>query len=253
MSHGVEIVPSGRLERQHPRQRTRDAPPEPDRHLLDPAVVLDLEISSISGEALVSAVARERDGDVPAGSLTDVVRRYRGGIPEGLVEKPHQIGQDLQRRWGDHDLVVIGSQMLRNDPSILQLRVVRLLEADAERTNGRRAQLAHQRDHDTGIEPAAQKGPEGHIAHQASLRRATQQEAEVIDRFRLRRRGAGRPELQLPVALAAKLTIFHDQQVCRRKPANILQDGLIPDGEAAGQVLVQGLRVDLSFDPAVRQ
>ena len=87
----ARLPPGGRQQAQRRgaarRQRHRDAPGEPVRG-----------VPLVPGERLVAAVARERDGDVPARQLGDEELRQRRLVAERLVERGGQPRQRRRRR-----------------------------------------------------------------------------------------------------------------------------------------------------------
>ena len=96
---------------------------------------------------------------------------------------PDQAIDELQGLRLHHELRVFGAEVLRHDPGMRPL-VVRpaALEADAERLDPALRLLRHE-GHDTGrVEPAREKGTEGHVSHESALHGRTQEHAEVLFR-----------------------------------------------------------------------
>ena len=65
-------------------------------------------VAAVAGEALVPAVARERDRHVLARDLGHAVGGHRRGVRERLVELPGESWQDLHDVGLDHQLDVVG-------------------------------------------------------------------------------------------------------------------------------------------------
>ena len=104
-------------------------------------------VARVAGPQLVAAVARQRDGDVLARRLRDVVGRHRGRIGERLVEMPGQLRQQIDDVGADDLLVLLDAEMPRDRPRVLELVEPVLVEADRRRHHppGRRSRPSPRR------------------------------------------------------------------------------------------------------------
>ena len=159
-------------------------------------------VARIAGEALVTTVARQRDGHVLAGHLRQEIGRQRRRIGERLAIEANQLGEQLGGARPQHLLVVVGLVELGDLARVLDLREVLLLEADGKGLHRLGADLAHDGDDRRRIDPARQERPQGNVGDEAEPHRFEQEMAQLFDQL-AHRPWPGR-ELELPVFLFAQ-------------------------------------------------
>ncbi len=121
----------------------------------------------IATQQFVGALARECNGDVARGELGQREEADRREVGEWLVEEPREPREvELGVGARELELVVVGSEPLRDLPGISELVQVVLDEADGERLDRTARVARHQRDDQARVEPAAQHRAEWHVAHQ---------------------------------------------------------------------------------------
>ena len=138
----------------------------------------------VAAEQLVTRIARQRDGDVPARQLRHKMGRDLRGIGERLVVNPRQLRHHLHRGPRINiELGMIGAEMLRDFARVLGLVVTALGKADAEGANGLARLRLHQRHDGRGVDAAGQEGAERHIRQALPLHRRRQQLLQPRDRL----------------------------------------------------------------------
>ena len=90
-------------------------------------------VSGVAGEALVAAVAVQRDRHVFARELGEVEARDRRAVGERLAVMPDELREQLDRVGLDVQLVVIGAEARRDFPRVRGLVEGGDVEADRER------------------------------------------------------------------------------------------------------------------------
>ena len=137
----------------------------------------------VAGEQLVAAVAGEYDFHILNGELADAARGHERGVAVRLVAVPQHAGPVVEH-VGLHDaLAVRGAEALRGLAGVGRFVEARIGKADAEGA-GRFAHVSrHQRHDGAGIDPAREKGAEGHVGAQPQAHRVVEQ----IEEFSLPR------------------------------------------------------------------
>ncbi len=79
--------------------------------------------------------------------------------------------RQADRIGSDEFFVMLGTKVLGNGSRVWQLIVRRVIKADRKGFDRSRAGAAHHRHHGAGIQSAAQKGAERHVAHQTDFHR----------------------------------------------------------------------------------
>src|SRR5680860_918986 len=95
--------------------------------------------------------------------------------------------------------MVLCAQVVRDRPRVLGLVVVRLVEADAERADGSRRSLLHQRDHKRGVDPAREEGSHRHVGHHPGADGCAEGDVELLEELILYRAFYAADGGQLPV------------------------------------------------------
>ena len=108
----------------------------------------------VPAEQLVAAVARQNDRHVTARHLRHVPGRDRRRVGERFVEMPHEPIENADGVRLHDELVVIGSEMPRDAPGVLELVERRLVEADRERLHASARRLGHQADDEARVDAA---------------------------------------------------------------------------------------------------
>jgi hypothetical protein len=139
----VELAAQTVIRMQEPRRQCRERT-QRARHAIERRVALRPRIRDVAAVGLVTPVARERHGHVPARHLGQVVGRDHRGVGERFIHLPHQPRQQLERARPHDQLVVVGAEVLGDAPGVLQLAQFLLLEADAEGLD----RLAHRPGHE---------------------------------------------------------------------------------------------------------
>ncbi len=134
----------------------------------------------VSGEQLVAAVAGEGDGHVLAGHFGDEVSGEDRKIPERLVQMADELFRELQGFRLEDELLVLRLEQLGDPAGVGQLVIGLVFESDGERPQGRGPELPHQPDDGRGVDPAAEEGPEGHVAHQPELDRFLEKRIKLV-------------------------------------------------------------------------
>ena len=117
--------------------------------------------------------------------------KHRGGQDRSIAERLVESRQD---RWDQltrpihrqHPLMMLRAEMGGDGAGVSALIEGRLGETDRERVKAVVRPRRHEcGEHQAGIEAARQKHPEGHIAHQPTLGRLSEQRGELVDQTRL--------------------------------------------------------------------
>jgi hypothetical protein len=164
------------------------------------------------------------------------------------------VGQQLRQPPGHrgfhHQLAVLRSVPLRHLTRIGQLVELSFPEADGERPHGVSALQAHQGHDRTAVQPPAEEGPHGHVAHQVGTHRLPQPSPQLRH---VLPQTPGRPLRgdEVPVALQPEAGTFQDQPVTRRQLPDAAKRGVRARDVPVREVQVQGLWLQLP--PHVRE
>src|SRR5216683_5906668 len=115
-------------------------------------------ITFVAAEDLVAAVARQQDPDpgLPRQPGAEICREG-GVVAEGLIVGCHEIGKTLQGLFRRDDLGVVGGvEMACGQLGVLELVVVRLLEAYGEGVHPLPGEVAHESHDGAAIGASAQ-------------------------------------------------------------------------------------------------
>ena len=197
-------------------------------------------VARIAEEALVAAVAVERDGDVTPGDLGDVPGRHGRRIGERLAVVPGELGDDCDGVGLDDELMVIGAVTLGDHAGIAPLVIRRVLEADGEGLDRAVRGARHRRDDRCRIDAARQKGAEWHVRDQPHTHRLVEALRDcflqLFDRPRPRRFRFG----ERPIALAARCAVAFDDHVMGGVEPRDAGEG----GHRRGHILQRQVMVD---------
>ncbi len=214
------------------------------------------DVALVPVEELVRALSDlDDDRPVVARELRDVVERDCDPVGQRLVLVVDEVGHErFQVGDVDHDLVVVGAVELRDLPRVLQLVVARVLGAVADREglHGIRHQLGHERDVRRRVEPAGEEDSERDVGHHPAADRFAKQVQEPLFELglggcsHLARRFVGH---RAPVGGAGRRAVgAHGHQLGRRELANPLEHRQRGRGADEGQVVEEGLLVELGPD-----
>ena len=122
-------------------------------------------VAAVTTKALVTTVARERNGDVPAGCGTEQIGGQGRRIGERLIELLHHLRKQVQV-GSDVDLTMPGSEILRHLGCVLcfidsvpstATRAV-AAESHSNRQCLARDGTLHVRDHERRVHTAGEEG-----------------------------------------------------------------------------------------------
>ena len=121
-----------------------------------------MRVARVASEALVAAVARQRDRDVPAGEPADQISRNLGLVGERLVVNLRQRRDDREGLVRRHlELGVVGPQVPGDVAGVGRLVVLGEREADRERPHRTVGLRLHQ-GHDGELSiPPERNAPSG--------------------------------------------------------------------------------------------
>jgi hypothetical protein len=137
----------------------------------------------VPSEELVPAVAGQRDGDVTARHLREVVGRHGRGVGVGLAVVADELGQNRDQVAGlDHLFVVLGAKPRSDLAGVPSLVVGRVCEADRERAHAPAGLAHHLRDHVARVRAAAQQSPQRDVADQPRTDGRRRPAVELLDR-----------------------------------------------------------------------
>src|SRR6185295_1431709 len=111
-------------------QRKHNAPANESRHALELSPLAINEVSFITREQLVAAVARKRHRDMLARHLRDDISRYARHIGERLVVMPDYLFDYVAHVRSDDELVMLRVEVTRGDA-----RIIEFIEAGFGETN----------------------------------------------------------------------------------------------------------------------
>ena len=147
------------------------------------AVTFAIEsVTCISGEQLITTIARENNGNVFTRELGNQVCRNRRRVSERLIEMPRELIHNVADFRCYQKLVMLSAEFLRGHARVLQLVITIFAEADRKSLDPAARQPAHQgRDH-AGIQAAAEQHAQGHVGDQAQACRLGQHFQQPFDR-----------------------------------------------------------------------
>ena len=212
------------------------------RHLL-------VRVAGVARQRLVAAVARQRDRDVAAGHLGQQITSAAPRDRRTARRRRAPAGAAAPRRAGAAPPRGGRSRTGAPPGGRRYLGEILLLEADRERLDRLRADLAHDRDHRRRIDAARQERPERHVRHQPHLHRFEQVVAQLLDE--VLRRALARLEAQVPVALLGQLAVLEHGDAARRQLAHPRDRGEVRRHVAERQVGVHRARIGAALDVAV--
>ncbi len=129
----------------------------------------------VAGEQLVAAVAGEHDFHILNGELADAARGHERGVAVRLVAVPQHAGPVVEH-VGLHDaLAVRGAEALRSLAGVGRFVEARIGKADAKSARRFAHMPRHERHDGAGIDPAREKGAEGHVGAQSQAHRVVEQ------------------------------------------------------------------------------
>ncbi|MEZ5121313.1 MAG: hypothetical protein R2736_07030 [Solirubrobacterales bacterium] len=195
-------------------------------------------------EALVAAVAGERDGDLAARQLAEVEGRDRGRVGKRLAVMADDAGDDLDRLRADDELGVLGAEVLGDAPGVGHLVEAIVVEADGERAHRRAAVLGHGRDDGGRVDAARQEGADGDVGHHAPPRRGPQLVPDALRQLALVADVQRGPEVELPPAVDRHPPVAHDHPVAGRQLAHAGERAQRRGHVAEREVAVDRDRVD---------
>ena len=239
------IAASGQETRQ---RRERPAAKGRRQRVPPPLLALVEGVLRVAGEALVTAVARERDGHRLARHPRDEVGRQERRVGERLVEEGGDLHQALLDVATDGELAVIGPEQAGDLGGVGRLVVRLRLEADGAGRDGRVAVPRHQADDGARIHPAAQEGPERHVADHADAHGVVEQGVELLD-DRVVVAGAGRRERDVPPAFRRDGAVRVDAHpVPGGELLDVLEDALGVGHVLVGEEVPDGVRTQPALD-----
>ena len=142
----AQEVLSPRAVRQTRPEQSRDPAQPGNRHAIELRHARMRQVTIVAAEQLVAAVTREHDRHVAARDFRYIPGRNRRGIRERLVEVRDEPIENRESVGPDHELVVIGAEVSRDRPGMLQFVERRFVEANRERLDRTRRCARHQAD-----------------------------------------------------------------------------------------------------------
>ena len=204
-------------------------------------------VPAVAREQLVTAVARQRDGNVLTRRHGDEVRGDGRRVGERLVEVPDEPLDQLRRRRRHDPWVVLAADVTRHHGRVGQLAVA-VVEADRGRDHRAVQEPGHGGDDRARIHAAAQEGAERHVAPQPDLDGLGQ---ELVEAFGRVGPGLRLGQREVPVPVDAGALGGADQGVTGRQLSHVPEDrGGRRNVEQAG-VTVQRLEVDVPLHGGV--
>ena len=124
------------------------------------AVTFAIEsVTCISGEQLITTIARENNGNVFTRELGNQVCRNRRRVSERLIEMPRELIHNVADFRCYQKLVMLSAEFLRGHARVLQLVITIFAEADRKSLNRAIGVTSHHTDDGTGIDPTGKKSP----------------------------------------------------------------------------------------------
>ncbi len=125
----------------------------------------------VAAEEFVAALAAQGHRDLPAGGLSQQIGGDDGGVGQGFVQVPQQLGQQVGGFGGDPKGFMGGAQMPADQLGEASLVILGHLETHVKGADFPGAQFGHGGGDRAGIESAGEKDPQGHIRHQLEAHR----------------------------------------------------------------------------------
>src|SRR5438128_6584480 len=139
-----------------------------------------------SAEKLVTALAAQRHVDVRARKSRHQERGEHGWVSQRLIQMvPQDLKRLAQARLVGLENVVMGLELARHTVCISLFAERLLREFDGKRVDVPGRELAHDGDQQRGIDAAAQKDTQRHIAHQTRNRGFSKALAQFLDQMSL--------------------------------------------------------------------
>ena len=129
--------------------------------------------------------------------------------------------QNFHRVRPHDEFVMLGADIFRDAPRVMQLTEVLFFETNRECLDLLGRLLGHQRDHRTGIYAAGKKSTQRHFRHQAHPHCIAQQVNHALAGFFFTDRNLTR-KIELPVTLELDLAVFPQQRMTGLEFANRL-------------------------------
>src|SRR5262249_19958726 len=120
---------------------------KPAQHRRNPPIPLgqrDANISFVSRETFIAAIAVERHLDMLPCELRHVITRYCRGVGERLAVMVNKRRQDINSAYTDDKFVVIRRESISNESRVRQLTKVGLIESYRKGLDAFIRKMAHQ-------------------------------------------------------------------------------------------------------------
>ena len=212
-------------------------------------------IAPIAGEALVTAVAGETDGDTFTREFADAIGRHRRAVGIGFIVDPGETLDQVEIVRLDGFDMMIGRIAARDLLGIGALVEGWITEGDRTGIDRLIGQARHHGDHGARIDAARQKGAERHLGDQPNTHRLAQtlddlghRFADVLNAVRFERNVPILAWLGLPARTASD-----GQGMAGRQLVDGLEDAARIGHIAIGEVLFHGQRIDLAREQGVFQ
>ena len=213
------------------------------------------DVGVVAAEELVGPLPRERHLDRFGRELRDQVGGQSRRVGERLVERLHQLRQELDRVGPQHQLVVVRAVPLCDLPRVAELIEGALLEADREGADPLGALLGGQRRQRRGVDASGEQDPDRHVRDQMGAHGVAEPLAQ-LDR-------------EVPAALGAHLALgdrgrarvardlglapLPGQKVAGGQLARLLEDRQRSRDRVEGQERLQGIRVEVARESRLPQ
>src|SRR6266849_2240821 len=162
---------------------SRSSAPSSSESFTCPPAASRSRTSDERSAVLSSAIATQRHLHMAPREGGQQVGRDDGSVPERLVEKGRELGNEVeQHRWLEGELVMVGAQMLGNLPCIPRFIERALREPDRKALH-LGAELGHHRGHRARVDAARKKDPERDIADQLLAHRLAQHRPQLFALF----------------------------------------------------------------------
>ena len=207
-------------------------------------------IDVVARQDLVRSLARQDHGDVLAGDPGNEVERDAGRIGHGLVQMPHQIGNEVAEVGGAQPVfVVLGSEARGCQARVAQLVGVLFpglgsLVSDTEGLDSVLARdLAHDREDAARIQPPAEKQAERDFRDQTKADAFFEQAGEFVD-GRLWPSGKRLLVVDIPVFSDPDCAVFHYQDMPGLELVDLLEPRARPRDIAQREIEVERFRIE---------
>src|SRR4051812_35799850 len=203
-------------------------------------------VPRIPTEALVAAVAVQRDRDVFPSHLRDVERRDGRVVRERLAVVADDAGDELERAGLDDELVVLGRKAVGDEPR--QRKLVELLagEAYGEGLDRLAGGLSHRGNHCRRVDAPREEGAERYVGDQPPRGRRSDVLAQLLLDLALIATPPLPREVELPVPGDRGATVLVDEGAAGWQLADRAERGHRRRYPAVCQVGVQGLVIYLT-------